>query len=151
MTQKQQDKGASLRDRATHEQSPQAVSAVPVGIPSAMIRDLRAAAKDLDYEARGLRRDARDLELRAATKYDAFIHFDMLADKLEKQLAQAIEAGTAETGTGSACESAVGEADAPDAATLTNIYNHAAEVFAPLPDQFHRDGEEPNKTSPENK
>ena len=27
--------GASLRDRATHEQSPQAVSAVPVGIPSA--------------------------------------------------------------------------------------------------------------------
>lgn len=31
-----QGKGASLRDRATHEQSQQAVSAVPVGIPSAV-------------------------------------------------------------------------------------------------------------------
>jgi hypothetical protein len=47
--------------------------------------------------------------------------------------AQAIEAGTAETGPDSVHESAVGETDASDAALLADICDNMAEVLKPLP------------------
>jgi hypothetical protein len=102
-------------DRAVMPSAPSpAVSAVPVSIPSAMIKKLRDKAKDFERSAQAKRREARDLELRASEMYDAFISFDLLADKLEQDLASAMSARSDETGTGSVRQdaSAVPQADA---------------------------------------
>lgn len=49
------------------------------------IKALRQEAKALACEAQNLRREAMDLNIRADVKHNAFIQFDMLADKFEAQ------------------------------------------------------------------
>jgi len=58
-----------------------------------------------------------------------------ITEQGEKFLAQAIEARRA-AGTSSACESAVGEDDASDAALLADICDNMAEVLKPLPGEL---------------
>ena len=45
---------------------------------------LRAQVKDMQWQAEKKRREARELELVAATIFDQSIHIDMLADKIER-------------------------------------------------------------------
>jgi len=90
------------------------VTTVTTLFASEMIATLRSKAKDFEREAEVKRRQAREIEIRASEMYDAYISFDLLADKMEKRLAQAIEARRAEPGTGSVHESAVRQ-DAPHA------------------------------------
>jgi hypothetical protein len=57
--------------------------------------------------------------------------------RLLREAAQGIEAAAAdETRSGPACESAVGETDASDAALLADIFDNMAEVLKPLPGEL---------------
>lgn len=67
----------------------------PDALAADFIKALREEAKSLDYEAQKLRREALDLNLRAEVKYNAFVQFDMLADKFEKKLAARQKGGDA--------------------------------------------------------
>ncbi len=49
------------------------------------IDELRAAVKDWQGEAEKLRREARNLELRAGEIFERSIKLDLLADKLERE------------------------------------------------------------------
>lgn len=94
--------------------SQQAVSPVPASIPSAMIKQLRSKAKEFEVSAQLKRCEARELEVRASEMYDAFISFDLLADKLEQQLASAMSAeGQDPEGLGAQPASAVTEGQTP--------------------------------------
>ncbi|APX66300.1 hypothetical protein AV944_11175 [Sphingomonas sp. LK11] len=44
---------------------------------------LRQRVKDMQWQAEKLRRDARDLELRAGEIHNASIELDLLTDKIE--------------------------------------------------------------------
>jgi hypothetical protein len=86
---------------------------VAADLAKQMVFRVRAKAKDFEVEAQNLRRQAKELEVRAGERYDAFISFDLLADKLDADLASAIEARRAETRSGSVeDESAAPKADA---------------------------------------
>lgn len=120
------DKGASLRDRATHEQSQQAVSAVPVGIPSAdgwvpfSVRDRvrRAIADPGSFIGARYRGDDWVEDL---SHWQARAAIDAMLQEAARSphFAQAIEARRAETQGGSVHESAVGNADAPISPSTT--------------------------------
>ena len=70
---------------------------VAASLPAEMIKLLRGKAHEFMQNAEGKRREARNLEIRASELYDAFLSFDLLADRLEAQLAQAIDARSGET------------------------------------------------------
>lgn len=76
---------------------PVSVSSVPASIPSAMVRELRQKAREFESDAKAKRLQARELEVRAGELFNAFISFDLLADKMENRLAQAIEVRSGET------------------------------------------------------
>jgi hypothetical protein len=57
---------------------------------------VRNEARAFENESRLKRREAADLNIIADAKYDAFIRFDMLADKLEAEEKKAAEAAQAD-------------------------------------------------------
>lgn len=69
---------------------------VAAAVAEAMILRVRDKANYFKHESENLRRQARELDVRAGERYDAFISFDLLADKLEADLASAIETRRAE-------------------------------------------------------
>lgn len=118
-----EDIGASANaDRATHEPSQQAVSAVPVSVPSAALQMAISALSLSEREALSdlwalSRKTVHRLALMGFVKewhhYMGCAGYSLVRTKRGDELAEAIEARRAETQGGSVHESAVAEGHAP--------------------------------------
>jgi hypothetical protein len=64
----------------------------PDALAPDFIKAIREEAKALDFESKKLRHEAASLVARAEVKYEAYIQFDLLADKLEAKLEKALAA-----------------------------------------------------------